>query len=631
VSRWPPQIADYADALYARALAREERLEEAIVHWERVIRRQPTSPFLVEAVLEVARAEIARGEPDRTLTLLASYEPELPTASARLLAGKALAKKGQLIAAAVEFQKVHTEQPLSKEAADAEAELAALQATLGDAYPPIMPHALLSRAAKLIEGGAASRATQELREIRTQLAGPDRDFAEVKLGAALYAARKNEEAWQHLGMLNVGAPEAEAERLHYLVALSRRLGRDEERLAAMARLNEKHRNSRWRLEALISSGNRALLLNLPEDYTPLYQSCFEDFPETSWAGYCHWKVTWSAYLNSREGGQARLQEYLSRFPNSEKSSAALYFLGRVAEDRGDPRASEYYQTINREYPGYFYATLARERLRPEKVAQSGQVPAANHAGAMANSQPDAATTLRIERSRMLRLAALEDWADEELRFAAKRDANPLTVAMELGRAAQKRGEPAQGIRHIKALAPGYLRWPLAEAPPEFWRLAFPIPYLKALQRYSAASRLDPYLVAAIIRQESEFDPKAVSSAGARGLMQIRPATGREWMRKLRMGRYRASSLFSVDVNLRIGTAYFRETLDSLGDNLAAALAAYNAGRTRAIEWLGWGKFREDAEFIETIPFTETRDYVQSVLRNADIYRRLYGGQAQPGR
>ena len=633
-------IADYADALFASALAKEQRYDEALSRWEAVIRHEPASPLLVEAVLESAKTEVERDAPDRALALLAKFSAELPAAAARFLAGKALLHKGQPVKAAVEFQRVYTEYPLSKEAKDAEAELDALRGLLLDAYPPIMPLAHLDRAAKLIEAGAAGRAAEELRLLRGQLAGADRDVAEVRLGAALHAARRNEEALQHLASLQVDTPEADAERLHYIVALSRRLGKDPDRLTALTALSERHRHSRWRLEALVSSGNRALLLNLPDDYNSLYTACFEDFPASPWARYCHWKVIWSRYLGSREAAPELFQEHVSRFPDSEKRSAALYFLGRSAEERGDlAGARNNYETIHREYPGYYYATLARERLQMEGLSRSlpasqsgpSQQPAMNARKPAPDFVADAATRRRLERARTLRSAALDDWADDESRFAARRDANPLVMAMELARAAQRRGEHARGVRHIKALAPGYLRWSLAEAPLDFWRLAFPLPYGKSLLRHSGASGLDPYLVAAIVRQESEFDPKAVSSAGARGLMQIRPATGRELSRRLRMGRYRSSSLFTVEVNLRIGTAYFRELLDSLGGNLATTLAAYNAGRTRAVEWRGWGNFRQDAEFIETIPFTETRDYVQSVLRNADIYRRLYGGQEQSGR
>ena len=134
------------------------------------------------------------------------------------------------------------------------------------------------------------------------------------------------------------------------------------------------------------------------------------------------------------------------------------------------------------------------------------------------------------------------------------------------------------------------------------------------------------LLAALIRQESEFDPRAVSRAKAMGLTQIRPATGRDLSRKLKLGRFTVGMLYQPEINVRMGAYYLRWLLSGLDDRYEAALAAYNAGKTRAVRWLDWfGHDLEQAEFIECIPFTETREYIQIVLRNADVYRRLYGG------
>ena len=117
----------------------------------------------------------------------------------------------------------------------------------------------------------------------------------------------------------------------------------------------------------------------------------------------------------------------------------------------------------------------------------------------------------------------------------------------------------------------------------------------------------------------------VSYANAYGLTQVLPSTGREISRRLKIRPFRASMLFTPDVNLNIGTYYLRNVLDSLQGKYEAALASYNAGKSRVVKWMGWNDFREPAEFVESIPFTQTRDYVQSVMRNADVYRRLYGG------
>jgi soluble lytic murein transglycosylase len=172
---------------------------------------------------------------------------------------------------------------------------------------------------------------------------------------------------------------------------------------------------------------------------------------------------------------------------------------------------------------------------------------------------------------------------------------------------------------------GYLRMPLDAVGREFWERLYPLPWADELRSRAAPHELDPYLVAGLIRQESEFDPKAVSRAGAMGLMQVMPAVGRELARRLGVSGYATSRLHEPDISLRFGTFHLKEALDEFQNNLELTLAAYNAGPSRARTWVTWGDFREPGELVETIPFTETRGYVQSVLRNREMYRKLYGG------
>lgn len=113
-----------------------------------------------------------------------------------------------------------------------------------------------------------------------------------------------------------------------------------------------------------------------------------------------------------------------------------------------------------------------------------------------------------------------------------------------------------------------------------------------------------------------------------GLAQVMPATGKQLSRKLGIKRFRNAMLLRPEINLRLGAYYLRSILDQFDGRWEPVLAAYNAGGSRARAWLGWGDFREPAEFVETIPFSETRHYVQVVLRNAETYRALYAGRAK---
>jgi len=237
-------------------------------------------------------------------------------------------------------------------------------------------------------------------------------------------------------------------------------------------------------------------------------------------------------------------------------------------------------------------------------------------------KPGPAAAARIERAKLLQQAGLNDWADQELRFGAKAGEQPYVMALQL--ASFSSAKPDQALHYIKAYAGGYLYVPIDSAPRQFWTFAFPLPFRTEVESFSKQNGLDPFLMAALIRQESEFNPKAVSKTGARGLAQIQPATGRELSRRLKVATYSTAGLFQPGLNLQLGTYYLKSLLGQVGGREDAALAAYDAGLSRVRAWLTWGDFREPAEFIESIPFTETRGYVQGILRNADIYRRLYG-------
>jgi soluble lytic murein transglycosylase len=161
-------------------------------------------------------------------------------------------------------------------------------------------------------------------------------------------------------------------------------------------------------------------------------------------------------------------------------------------------------------------------------------------------------------------------------------------------------------------------------PRAYWEALFPKPYWSDLQRFSSSNDLDPFLVASLIRQESEFNPTAVSHANAVGLMQLLPSVGKSVAKEEKIKRFDAAQLFVPSTNLQLGTKYFRSMVDKFGA-FEYALAAYNAGDNRVQDWLADGKYRDPQEFVESIPFTETREYVQAILRNANMYRQLYGG------
>lgn len=624
-----PKLADYVTWFLASAQFDAQDYAGVPKTLEAVWSQSPASPLVWRAALLDARALEQAGNPQGALEVLRKYYDKLPQPQGDLAMATAFAASGDLVSAAVYHQRVYYGFPGSSEAAQADSESAKLRTQLGDRYPPALGNAMLGRAVKLLDAGQTERARRELIALIPQLTSAERDIARVKIGVADYNAKDTGVAQRYLTALLVESPEADAERLHYLLLCARRLNNREAMNDALEQLARLHPQSPWRMEALLIVGNSYLVDNQMDAYEPLYRACYESFPLDARAAGCHWKVTWGHYLRRRADSADLLREHLRMFPASENAPAALYFLGRLAEASKDqPAARVYYGEVVREYPNYYYNALARDRLDAAKEVTPA--PSSNASeflrtiafpqrSRIRSFEPNATAQLRLERSRMLSTAGLDDWAEIELRYAAQYEDQPHVMGLELARHA----EPDQAMRYLKRYASDYLYLPLDSAPPEFWKLAFPIPYRADLERYAKQNGLDPFLMAALIRQESEFNPKAISKSNARGLTQIMPATGRELSRRLQVRPYSTARLFQPSVSLQLGSYYLKSVAASLGGRWEAALAAYNAGLTRANAWLTWGDFQEPAEFVETVPFSQTRNYVQVVLRNADVYRRLY--------
>jgi soluble lytic murein transglycosylase len=620
-----PELADYAGYLSAVADAGLRQFDDTAAALEPVWHSTPASPLVAKAVALQAESYLQSNNPSAAAMLVQQHLADLPTPQGELLLARAYEAQNNAPAAAQHYQKIYIEFPLSKEASDAEAALAR--------FPGIPAEGLFARGLKLQAGGDYTRAGKELTALLPRLSGENFDLARVRIGAAAYQDRDSEAAYKYLSSFQATSADAEAERLYYLLECQRRLNRLDEMNATLSHLGQAFPQSHWRLEALVSAANYYIAHDQPEAAQPLFRSCFESFPSDPQAAGCHWRVVWNTYLKDPAQAESLLREHLTRYPGSDQTSPALYYLGRIAESKSDwPSARAFYNAVSDAYPNYYYAILARERLETASLLTASASPATAQfliTAQVANRHapetfdPSPLTKQRIERAHLLDLAGLDDLEEGELRYGAKVDGQPQIIALELAELASERDAPDQAIRYIKHYAPGYLSLSLDAAPEKFWRLAFPLPYRKALEEYCRAQMLDPYLMAALIRQESEFNPKAVSRANARGLAQVMPATGRQLSRKLGM-RFRTAMLFTPDTNLKLSTYYLKQLSDELQGKWEAALASYNAGKTHVTAWLAAANYREPAEFVESIPFNETRNYVQSVLRNAEVYRRLYG-------
>jgi soluble lytic murein transglycosylase len=308
--------------------------------------------------------------------------------------------------------------------------------------------------------------------------------------------------------------------------------------------------------------------------------------------------------------------------------AALYWRARLAEEDGEPaKAAAYYQKLSERFRNFYYAELARQRLKvlapvsdPVHYALLDRVPPLDIPGKITTDEPPP-DDLHVQKAQLLGNGGLVDFAVRELQAADTQDGN--WALAETARLYQDSGRFDRAIEVMKRGVPNYFAVDVPELPRPYWEALFPKAYWGDLKRFSTQNELDPYLVASLIRQESEFNPNALSRANAVGLMQLLPVTGKKVAKEVNLHHYTPSQLYTPTVNLQLGTRYFKTMVDKFG-SFEYALAAYNAGSDRVQDWLSEGKYRDPQEFVESIPFTETREYVQAILRNANVYKQLYG-------
>ena len=617
-----PQIREYVAYLIASSQYDATSYTEAARGAEALSRTD--SPVAPKAILLGARAYLQLTDYAAAMRLLEAQRAKAPQPAADRLLAEAAELAGDSARAAVAFRRIFQLYPRANEAAESEKALQRMGASFGTTAE------LFERAKRLVDTGDPNRGARALEAVLPQLTGREREWASLRIGYADYQARNTPSAYAQLKSLRLESPDNEAERLALLVNIDRRLEKPGEIDSLLEELGERFPASPRRGEAMASAGDDYYNSTQQERAEPIFRAC------RAMSVRCNWKAAFADLLNRRSDAFVRLAEHWRQYPDSPHASAALYFAGRFAENSGDlSTARALYEHTSRTFPNHYYAMLCRRRL--EDPVMTGTAPAAKWVlelsnlkwpavAAAANYELSPAAKVREERANLLSEAALDEYAELELRAGFKEQ--PAVTAMLMAKFAQRRGAPERGIRLVKSLYPAYFATPLESAPFAFWQMAYPLPWRSNLEQLARERDLDPFIIAGLIRQESEFDAAAVSKSNARGLTQVMPSTGNWLAQKLGLGRFSIGMLHLPETNLNLGTYYMRMMLNQLDQSWEYMLAAYNAGKGRVDKWRTWFEYREPAEFVESIPFDETRNYVQVVLRNADFYRRLYA--ARPG-
>jgi soluble lytic murein transglycosylase len=579
-----------------------------------------------QALQTLGEAAIASNRPMAAVVALNASPLTTQRPALLLLRAEAHEHLGHLAEAALDYQAVYTRFATSDQAREAGVKLNFLRSSLGDKFPALSLDQRLAHAALLFDAKEWRDARSEYSALLPEISGADRERAELRIlecGIGLGAGPSE------VAALAITDPDVDAERFASLADYYRSQHQDAQMAAAVEAVVTRAPQSHWAESALFLAGNY-YWVQLDRDRAASYYIHISDnYPAAPDATAAQWRVAWTAVLKRQPDCGDLLKEHLRRFPGSPYTPDALYWLGRLAEEADAPAlARSYYAKLAERYPQNYFESLAETRLRalgggPVQVSDViAQIPPVSSIPKLDGVIPIAAVGHQA-RADALRSIAFDSSAELELRAGYVATGEPRLL-LEAAQTAATAGHYGAAIVTVRQIFPQLESQPFSEVPRDVWLVAYALPFETPIQRWSSHAGLDPMLVAGLIHQESAFDPDARSGKNAIGLMQLLPKTARLLARQEKI-RYSRARLTDPDYNVRLGTAYFAQLQKQFG-SVEAALAAYNAGEDRVTLWTTGQTYRDTAEFVESIPFTETRQYVQIIARNTEIYRRLYGSE-----
>ena len=630
------ELGDYVAYYLGDAYLKTAHNAEALSTLADFSKNFPDSLLIRDAHLVYANALLEEGRAQEAAALLEKDRAPV-RGDVEFAIGRAYEAAGENQKAASAFRNVYFNLPNSSEADAAGAQLHKL-----GIFGSVAERR--TRADLLFKAKHYSDAAHDYHDLVEEVSPANRPEVQLALAGALEKSGGSNvnDARKILTTMGAQTGDAEAERL-YLLSETQRSTSDEE--AVQRTLNELRQfgpASPWLEQALLSAGNMYLLKRDYDHAIDYFRELQQRFPNGGRASYAHWKASWLSFRQGRtDEARQEFEQQIALYPDSAEIPAALYWRARLAEEEGNPAmARAFYQKLSDRFRNYYYAEFGRQRLKglpgagdgspkegplketPPHYALLDRVPPLSSAGKItATAPPD--DNLRFERARLLSNGGLADAAVRELQAAATQEGGTWAPP-EMARVYQDGGRYDRGIEIMKRATPNYFAVDIPDLPRPYWEALFPKAYWTDLRKYSVLNGLDPYLVASLIRQESEFNALALSRANAVGLMQLLPKTGKTVAKQVKLKGYSAPQLYTPAVNLQLGTRYFKDMVDKYNGQFEYALAAYNAGADRVGDWLSQGHYRDPQEFVESIPFTETREYVQAILRNANVYRQLYG-------
>jgi soluble lytic murein transglycosylase len=614
-------VADHAILALARA---QDTLRDAAAAqtYLAAADARPDGPGFCNSLLRAAEL-LKEPDPARARDVLARLRDSCPDQRAPALLDMASLYESarDLKAAAEVYDRLDRDYPASSQAREAVRRLALLAPYLPEETVESRNGRDVKKAVALFDAEEYSSATLLLRSLQTRkLAPADLDLVRVRLARILLGQKKTREAGIELVAVALESPSG-GEAAFYRAKIAAQTSGGLEQYEAVAALFP---GTRWGEESLLALANEFQKDARDDEALPYFRRLLEGYPSGKYADRAAWRVGWGDYrLRRFEEAATGLERSARQYVGSSFVPGMLYWAGRARRELGQmDQARQLLSETAQRFKRTYHGARAEEALArlPRRASTAADPPALRATLAPASDLPEP----WLSRVRQLLLIDRLDAAGAEIRAAPASTMGQATLAWIEAR----RGQLRPAITAMKRAYPAWVSEAGDALPDEVWRLLFPMQFSEALQAKALREGLDPALVAALICQESTFDAGAVSQAGARGLMQVMPTTGRTLARALRV-RYSARALHDPDTSLTFGTRYLKQLLERFGGRIERVLAAYNAGPHRVEAWTAARPDIPAEEFVESIPFTETRQYVMIVLANREHYRRIYAFAPSP--
>ena len=521
----------------------------------------------------------------------------------------------------------------SAEAKEAEALLAS---NLGGEPWVVQSSDRLARAQVYLGQSFHAEAIEEFRKfLATDPKSPRRAEVKLKLGIAQVRLKLYDQARETFyALVKEGGTAASTEASVWLARVYLRQGQGDKLLDLARTLPTSSLSAEQKGQITLFAGIWLEDQGRFDDAIVRYRQVVKHGEPASQRAEARWRAGWVYYRTTRYREAGEELRLLAEQHDSDFEPQALYWMARAAELSQQPNAGDVYAQLCQRYIYTYYCQLARERINLPLVESvvtesiSATVPS-NGATPPASDMTTRLVSSRVEieqqpayrRAIELRTLGLDSDATRELTGLTDRYSRDPDVLMAVATMLSEVGAYHHALRLARARFRDKLERTGGIVDPSLWKVAYPTGLLPTIKG-QGANGVDPYLVAAIIREESQYDWRAVSRVGAIGLMQVMPGTANNVAQRLGLSTVGRDDLFDQETNIRIGVHYVEQLLEQFSGNVMHTIASYNAGPIAVGSWIAMHRSRSQDEFVELIPYQETRQYVKRVLRSYREYIRL---------